>query len=81
MQSIENIKTFTVQILHHIQNEQINVCLVATETPGAHTDDVLASAAAQHSYSTLLCHYRATHACHSRPGPQEDNGQGLQFGA
>lgn len=70
MQLIENIKTFNIQILHHIQ--KASVCLVATEDAGfAHTDEILADTAASHKLPNWLHIYISTRPPkqHRQPPP------------
>lgn len=73
MQLIENIKTFTVQILHHIQKSK---CVpVATEDAGfTHTTEIQANMAASHELPKRLHIYVST-----RPPNQHNNSSaGLQ---
>ena len=59
MQLIENIKTFTVQILHHIQKSKY--VPVATEDTGfTHTNEIRANTAASHKLSKRLHIYIST---------------------
>lgn len=65
MQLIENIKTFTVQILHHIQKSK---CVpVATEDAGfthTHTNEIRANTVASHELPKQLHIYVSTRPPH-----------------
>ena len=59
MQLIENIKTFTVQILHHIQKRKCVPC-GHRDAGFAHTDEILAIGAEPHKLPVGLCIHSST---------------------